>query len=139
MDISSIFTVKHMMKIYVERYSFVMFFCDKVSKFAGCGKNSVEGLAAEAVAQRCSVKKVFLGISQNSQENTCARISFLIKLQASGLRLSTLLKKRFWHWCFPVNFAKFLRLPFLTEHLHWLLLWMAYPEPTMAFTRYGQC
>ena len=27
-------------------------------------------------------KKVFLKVSQNSQENTCARISFLIKLQA---------------------------------------------------------
>ena len=25
----------------------------------------------EAVVQRCSVKKVFLKISQNSQENTC--------------------------------------------------------------------
>ena len=37
---------------------------------------------AEAVARRCSVKKVFLEILQNSQENTCARASFLIKLQA---------------------------------------------------------
>ena len=36
----------------------------------------------EAVAQRRSVEKVFLKISQNSQENTCARVSFLIKLQA---------------------------------------------------------
>ena len=36
----------------------------------------------EAVVQRCSVKRVFLEISQNSQENTCARVSFLIKLQA---------------------------------------------------------
>ena len=27
-----------------------------------------------------------------------------------------------WHRCFPVNFAKFLRTPFLTEHLRWLLL-----------------
>ena len=36
----------------------------------------------EAVAQSCSVKKVFLEISQNSQENTCVRVSFLIKLQA---------------------------------------------------------
>ena len=27
-------------------------------------------------------KKVFLEISQNSQENTCSRVSFLIKLQA---------------------------------------------------------
>ena len=33
----------------------------------------------EAVAKRCSVKKVFLEISQNSQEKTCARVSFLIK------------------------------------------------------------
>ena len=30
----------------------------------------------EAVVWRCSVKKVFLEISQNSQENTCARVSF---------------------------------------------------------------
>ena len=37
----------------------------------------------EAVSRRCSIKKVFLEISQNSQENTCARVSFLIKLQAS--------------------------------------------------------
>ena len=26
--------------------------------------------------------------------------------------------------CFPVNFAKFLRTPFLTEHLRWLLLYV---------------
>ena len=32
----------------------------------------------EAVAQRPSVKKVFLEISQNSQENTGARVSFLM-------------------------------------------------------------
>ena len=32
----------------------------------------------QAVAQRCSIKKVFLEISQNSQENTCTRVSFLI-------------------------------------------------------------
>ena len=36
----------------------------------------------EAVAQRCSVQKVFSEISQNSQENPCVRDSFLIKLQA---------------------------------------------------------
>ena len=29
------------------------------------------------------------------------------------LRPATLLKKRLWHSCFPVNFAKFLRTPFL--------------------------
>ena len=47
--------------------------------------------------QRYSIRKVFSNISQNSQENTCARV--------------------FWHRCFPVNFARFVRTPFVTEHL----------------------
>ena len=33
-------------------------------------------IITEAVAQRCSVKMVFLEILQNSGENTCARVSF---------------------------------------------------------------
>ena len=37
-------------------------------------------------------------------------------------RPATLLKQRLWHSCFPVNFAKFLRIPFFPEHLRWLLL-----------------
>ena len=47
----------------------------------------------EAVSQRCSVKKMFLEILQNLQENTCARVSFLIKLQVSvfnGIKKETL-------------------------------------------------
>ena len=64
-------------------------------------------------------KKVFLEISQNSQENICPRASFLIKLQAWP---ATLLKKRLWHRCFAVKFVKLLRMPFFTEHLWWLLL-----------------
>ena len=39
--------------------------------------------ASEAVIRKCSVNKVFLKIAQNSQENACAKISSLIKLQAS--------------------------------------------------------
>ena len=65
----------------------------------------------EAVVQKCFGKKVFLKISQNSQENTRARVTLLIKLHAWGL-----------HKCFPVNFAKFSRTPFFIEHLQWLLL-----------------
>ena len=42
---------------------------------------------SEAVTLRCSVKKVILKISQILQENTCARVSFLIKLKAWGLQL----------------------------------------------------
>ena len=34
----------------------------------------------ESVAQRFSVKKGFLKISQNPQENTCARVSFFNKV-----------------------------------------------------------
>ena len=67
----------------------------------------------------CSVKKMFLEISQNSHENTCVR--------ASGLRPATLLKKGLWYSYFPVNFAKFLRTPFFTEHLQWLLLLLQKP------------
>ena len=36
------------------------------------------------------MKKVFLEISQNSQESACARVSFLIKLQASRCKIETL-------------------------------------------------
>ena len=42
--------------------------------------------------------------------------------KVAGLRAATLLKKGLWYRCFPVNFAKFLRTPFLIEHLWWLLL-----------------
>ena len=41
---------------------------------------------SEAVAQRCSVKKVFLEISQNSEENTWVSFFFFNKVAASGLR-----------------------------------------------------
>ena len=50
---------------------------------------------------------MFLKISQNSQENTCARVSFSNKV--AGLRPTTLSRKRLWHKCFPLNFAKFSR------------------------------
>ena len=67
---------------------------------------------SEAVARSCSVEKVFLELSQNLQESTCPRASFLIKLQASAS-----LNKRLWHKCYLVNFAKFLRTPIFTELL----------------------
>ena len=58
-------------------------------------------LITKVDVQRCSVWKVFLKILQNSLGNTCARVSFLIKI--AGL-------------------VKFLRTSFLTEHLQRLLL-----------------
>ena len=81
--------------------------------------NPIFSKLTEAVGLRRYVKNVFLEISQNPQKNTCARVSFLIKLQAWSLQLY--LKKRLWHRCFPVNFAKFLTTPFLTEHFRWMI------------------
>ena len=69
--------------------------------------------------RKCSRKKVFLKISQNSQEKTCARVSFLVRLQVAP---ATLLKKRLWHRCFSVNFAKFLRTYFSQNTSGLLLL-----------------
>ena len=77
-------------------------------------------LSIQKQSSRGVLQKSVLRNSQNSQENTCARVSFLIKLQT--LRPATLLNKRLWHRCFPANFVKFLRKTFLTEHLRWLLL-----------------
>ena len=57
---------------------------------------------SEAVVQMCSVKMF------PKYENTCDRVSFLIK--------------RLWQRCFLVNFAKFLRIPFCIKLLRWLLL-----------------
>ena len=39
---------------------------------------------SEAAIGGVLYKKVFLNISQNSRENACARVSFLIKLQAEA-------------------------------------------------------
>ena len=51
------------------------------------------------------------------------QIYFLLLLKNDrSSRPGTLLKKRLWYRCFPVNLEKFLRTPSLTEHLQWLLL-----------------
>ena len=61
---------------------------------------------------------MFLEISQNSQENTCARVSLK---KVAGLRPATLLRKRLWRRSIAVNFLKFLR-SFLQNTSGWLLL-----------------
>ena len=56
----------------------------EILKHQGNVRCRIVSSGTEAVVWRCSVKKVFLEISQNSPENSCARASFLIMLQASG-------------------------------------------------------
>ena len=43
-------------------------------------------LFTEAVTRRCSVKTVLLEILQNSQENTCVRVSFFNKVASVSLQ-----------------------------------------------------
>ena len=62
---------------------------------------------------------MFLENLQNLQENTCARVSFLIKLKAEACNF---IKKETLAQVFLVNFANFLKTPFLTEHIQWLPL-----------------
>ena len=106
-----LFFLKHFMTLCVNIFKEQYIFDGKIEKSHWFKKTT------EAVVQRCSVKKVLLEISKKSQENACARVSFLIKLRPANLW-----KKRLWHRCFAVNFLKFLRTPFYIEHLWWLLL-----------------
>ena len=64
--------------------------------------------------RRCSVRKsVIRNFEKFTGKHLCQGL-FFNKVPGSGQRL--------WRRCFPVNFAKLLRTPFLTEHLRWLLL-----------------
>ena len=85
---------------------------------------SMENDLSRSSYRSCSVKKVFLEVSRNSQENTCPESLFNKVNNNKGLRPATLLKKRLFHRCFPVNFAKFLRTPFLQNTSGRLLLYI---------------
>ena len=70
--------------------------------------------------QRCSFKKVFLkNFTKFSGKHLCWSLFFN---KVSGMRPATLLKKRLQQSCFPVNFVKFLRTPFLQNTSRQLLL-----------------
>ena len=62
----------------------------------------------------CSIKKPFLKISQNSQENTCARVSFLIKFQALACNF---VKKETLAHVFFCEFCEILMNAFFTDYL----------------------
>ena len=63
------------------------------------------------------------GVLRNFAKLTGKHLSqSLLFTKAASLRPATLLEKRLWRRCFPVNFVKFLRTLFFTEHLRWLLL-----------------
>ena len=65
--------------------------------------------------QRCSIKK---GVLRSFTKFTgkCLYQSLFFN-KVAGLRPATLLRKKLWHRCFPVNFANFLRTPFFRTPL----------------------
>ena len=70
---------------------------------------------------------------RKSESSNSSKVSIS---RSSRLRPATLLKKRLCHRCFPVNFVKFLRTPFFTEHLWWLLLhWINSLFPSRTINR----
>ena len=69
---------------------------------------------------RCSVKKgVLWSFAEFTGKQLCQSLFFS---KVAGVRPLTLFKKRLWHRCYPVNFAKFLRTPFLQNSSGRLLL-----------------
>ena len=82
----------------------------------GCFWNNPK-ISFRSSHQRCSVKKVFLEISENSQKNNCARDAFLIKLQILLLRPATLFKKESLAQVFFCEFCEISKNTFFTEHL----------------------
>ena len=90
-------------------------------------------LCCEEVAKMCSVKKsVLRNFAKFTGKHLCQSLYLNNVL---GLWPATLLKQRLWRSCFPVNFGKFLRTPFLTEHLRWLLLWRVSSYSILLFAR----
>ena len=70
--------------------------------------------ATEAASRGVLWEKVFLEISQNSQENTCVRVSFLIKLQAKTCNFT---KKETLAQMFFCKFSDISKKTLFTEHL----------------------
>ena len=100
-----------------------MFFCNlllysiNIYYIEVCSKSKLHSTSRQKQPPEVFYKKsVLRNFEKITGKHLCQRP------QTSGIRPATLLKVRLWHMCFFVNFVKFLRTPFLTEHLWWLLL-----------------
>ena len=98
-------------------HDFSVYFCITKQDLLKFLFNSKSSYMNRSSHQRCSIEKVFLKHSQNSQENTCASL-FLRKLQASGLRP---IKKETLAHVFSCEFCEIFKNTFFTEHLRTLL------------------
>ena len=86
--------------------------------------------------QKCSVKKgVLRNFAKFTGKHLCQSLFFNKVAGAS----CNVIKKRLWHRCFPVNFAKFLRTPFsqnasgrlllsLPEQIYIVAIWVSHSQ-----------
>ena len=84
---------------------------DSIDSFSNFDKQN----HTEEVSWRCSVKTVFLEISQNSQENVCARFSYLNKV--ARLRPANFSKKETLAQVFSCELCKISKNTFSVKHL----------------------
>ena len=93
------------------------------NRFNNCDNNPKgwpKGTIWRSSHQRCSTRKgVLRNFTKSTGKHLCQSLFFN---KVADLRPATLVKKRLWHRCFPVNFVEFLRTPFCTDYLWWLLL-----------------
>ena len=79
-------------------------------------------ISTNILATGCVLQKRFrANFAKFTGKHLCQSLFFN---KVPGLWPATLLKKRLWYRCFPVNFANFFfwETPFYIEHLWWLLL-----------------
>ena len=83
-DTPSFFQLIYNIYIYIYTYIYIEHLCNylhRIHLVMFFRSNLIQQRVIEVVAQRCFVKWLFLEFSQNSQESTCVRVSFLVKLQ----------------------------------------------------------
>ena len=102
--------------------TFIFCYCPEMKFYGTLIKHPGFAAAMEKVA----MKKVS-GIARSSRPGVFSEKGVLenfAKFTEKHLCQSLLffLKKRLWHGCFSVNFAKFLKTHFFIAHLRWLLL-----------------
>ena len=115
-DVKQIYTrekSKYLNSIRVFAFS-ISFFCwneitkkssikEDTRKMENCKANHILDRSSH---RRCSVRKdVLRNIAKFTGKHLCQGLFM------SGPKDCNFIKKRLWHWCFPVNFAKFLRTP----------------------------
>ena len=123
-----------MLQCYLQLFIGSKLFCEEVEGH----QTDVEYLPFRSSRPGVFCKKgVLRKFAKITGKHLCQSLFFN---KVAGLRLATSLKKRLWHRCFPVNFAKFLRTSFFIEHLWWLLLFFRKTKVSkmLGFIKYFQ-